>query len=400
MSVARRRRSGTCACLRAELTQLAGFSTRHVATSTREDGDIETCRTCLLSGGAERRPRELRVKGAARRGCCCYAFADGHAICARPTPAAPNSTVAATSRPVDDLPVMAKSETPDEALDRMARRAAPYDSGFRGAVDVAIEDARACGVAVARGTPLRGFGIGVLPVALAVRRDDGIVVGIGCGRAPRPSPQTPWPELGGWRDGSAASLEKARVWAARRGKDRVLVTRDARVRAVDRTVELLEGVLADPDDDAARLVYADHVGGERGELVALQCRPRPTPAQRRRIAELLAKHAYAWTHDVRRAAKAAEFRRGFVTSITIAASRWADSGVALLAANPIEELVLLVPFGRAYDAKLATAWRTLAAAPHTKQLRCVVTDLRRRGADGRAALEALHAVVRVRAIAR
>ncbi|HEY1549447.1 MAG TPA: hypothetical protein VGG28_16585 [Kofleriaceae bacterium] len=38
--------------------------------------------------------------------------------------------------------------------------------------------------------------------------------------------------------------------------------------------ELLAECIAHPDDDAARLVWADAIGGERGELVAIQCAPR------------------------------------------------------------------------------------------------------------------------------
>ncbi len=34
---------------------------------------------------------------------------------------------------------------------------------------------------------------------------------------------------------------------------------------------MLAQCVADPDDDEPRLVWADAVGGERGELVVLQC---------------------------------------------------------------------------------------------------------------------------------
>ncbi|MBA3499354.1 MAG: hypothetical protein H0T65_03220, partial [Deltaproteobacteria bacterium] len=35
--------------------------------------------------------------------------------------------------------------------------------------------------------------------------------------------------------------------------------------------EILAECAANPDDDAPRLVWADLVGGERGELVVIQC---------------------------------------------------------------------------------------------------------------------------------
>src|SRR5688500_16440309 len=34
----------------------------------------------------------------------------------------------------------------------------------------------------------------------------------------------------------------------------------------------MKAILADLDDDAPRLVWADQIGGERGELVVIQCR--------------------------------------------------------------------------------------------------------------------------------
>ena len=37
------------------------------------------------------------------------------------------------------------------------------------------------------------------------------------------------------------------------------------------TDALIAAILAHPDDDAPRLVWADREGGERGELVVVQC---------------------------------------------------------------------------------------------------------------------------------
>ena len=41
---------------------------------------------------------------------------------------------------------------------------------------------------------------------------------------------------------------------------------------------LLDAILANPDDDAPRLVWADREGGERGELVSSNARSRPATA--------------------------------------------------------------------------------------------------------------------------
>jgi uncharacterized protein (TIGR02996 family) len=57
---------------------------------------------------------------------------------------------------------------------------------------------------------------------------------------------------------------------------------------------LLAKVYEDPADDAARLVYADAVGGKRGELIVLQMRPELSRVQKRRERELLAGNAHGW----------------------------------------------------------------------------------------------------------
>ena len=60
---------------------------------------------------------------------------------------------------------------------------------------------------------------------------------------------------------------------------------------------LLAAVQANPDDLAARLVYADALsdaGDPRGELIALQCRGANDLASRAREAELVAAHRDAW----------------------------------------------------------------------------------------------------------
>ncbi|HEU0036287.1 MAG TPA: hypothetical protein VFQ53_36995 [Kofleriaceae bacterium] len=82
---------------------------------------------------------------------------------------------------------------------------------------------------------------------------------------------------------------------------------------------------AAPDDDAPRLVWADAVGGERGEFVVLQCqlaREELSPAARgaliRRHDELLAAHGIAWSgFEDCRAARSCSFRRGFVEAVAL-----------------------------------------------------------------------------------
>ena len=86
------------------------------------------------------------------------------------------------------------------------------------------------------------------------------------------------------------------------------------------TDELLAAIGAAPDDDAPRLVWADREGGERGELVVLQCalarHDLPRADRKRFLArekELLDAHAFAWSGGQRHA----RFVRGFVESLRI-----------------------------------------------------------------------------------
>ena len=88
---------------------------------------------------------------------------------------------------------------------------------------------------------------------------------------------------------------------------------------MSKEAEFFEAVLAAPDDDAPRLVFADFLTGEgdpRGEFIALQCRLAATPddeARRKlRIAEnkLLAAHEAKWTADFFAVAKSAGWKWG------------------------------------------------------------------------------------------
>ena len=90
--------------------------------------------------------------------------------------------------------------------------------------------------------------------------------------------------------------------------------------------ELLAECLATPDDDASRLVWADAIGGERGELIGLQCGRDAVPptelvSRNRRERELLATHAMAWSR-LEGLARRVRFRRGFVDVVIAVLGRW------------------------------------------------------------------------------
>jgi uncharacterized protein (TIGR02996 family) len=112
--------------------------------------------------------------------------------------------------------------------------------------------------------------------------------------------------------------------------------------ARDVTDPLLEQIAAAPEDDTPRLVWADSVGGERGELVVIQCelargglRREDAIARRKREAELLEHNASAWTRELDGLATSPTFRRGFVERAAVEATVFADNGDALFAAAPL-----------------------------------------------------------------
>ena len=89
---------------------------------------------------------------------------------------------------------------------------------------------------------------------------------------------------------------------------------------------LLAECVANPDDDGPRLVWADAVGGERGELVVVQCdlaraalSREAREARKRRERELLDRHAIEWAGELANRAERWSFRRGFVETATVPA---------------------------------------------------------------------------------
>ncbi|HWO26607.1 MAG TPA: hypothetical protein VNO30_48090 [Kofleriaceae bacterium] len=111
-----------------------------------------------------------------------------------------------------------------------------------------------------------------------------------------------------------------------------------RDRAAD---ALLEACRWAPDDDAPRLVWADAVGGERGELVVIQCdlargdlAPAAAAARRRRERELLEAHGAAWAGLAGFPCEF-ELRRGFVEAIVIDAPTFTRHGEELFDRAPL-----------------------------------------------------------------
>jgi len=134
---------------------------------------------------------------------------------------------------------------------------------------------------------------------------------------------------------------------------------------------LLADILANPDDDAPRLVFADWLterGDPRGELISLQCAAQHATGgvlarHVNRASALLERHGEAWVGEIRQIVRGVELKRGFVASINATGSVFAKCG-ALFEQEPIEELRVIKPSAR----DLAT----IAKAPHLAKLRALV----------------------------
>jgi uncharacterized protein (TIGR02996 family) len=118
---------------------------------------------------------------------------------------------------------------------------------------------------------------------------------------------------------------------------------------MDRGAGLLAGVLAAPDDDAARLVYADWLMEQRdprGELISLQCAlarrsldPQRREEYRARVEQLLGEHEGAWAAGAAKA-EARFFRRGFLDEVRGKAKAILPTAEELFQAEPIRRLAL------------------------------------------------------------
>jgi uncharacterized protein (TIGR02996 family) len=116
---------------------------------------------------------------------------------------------------------------------------------------------------------------------------------------------------------------------------------------------LLRAVLADPDDDAPRLIYADwldeHGDCDRAEFIRIQCElarmnesnPR-YPQLRQRQGDLLAGGNYhRWVAPLEEMAQQWTFCRGFVEEIEVAAAVFLKCGERLFDAAPVRSVKLV-----------------------------------------------------------
>jgi uncharacterized protein (TIGR02996 family) len=152
---------------------------------------------------------------------------------------------------------------------------------------------------------------------------------------------------------------------------------------------LLDAVLAAPEDDEPRLVYADWLmerGDPRGEFITVQCTEarlrregkRATPAYRaaaNRSRAIEREHLRKWVDAVGLRRWWGQFERGFVTQLTISPKALRSKWGSVFSRWPLEHL-RLQPQGPAAAGGSPTlgdlAW--LAAQPETERLRLLTVD--------------------------
>ena len=141
------------------------------------------------------------------------------------------------------------------------------------------------------------------------------------------------------RASGSSNVELWEVYGVRIRERRPRPQRPRLIDGVD--ARLLEDIRNAPDDDAPRLVWADAVGGERGELVVIQIDlergglpRRETIVRKKRQRELLARHGVAWT-GLAGLARRASFRRGFVDAAEIPAPVFLEHADDILEVAPL-----------------------------------------------------------------
>ena len=204
-------------------------------------------------------------------------------------------------------------------------------------------------------------------LCLAVRSSNGVTVGVAGTRALDPDPGKGWFELRPWSGRvPAQNVSQCAAWAERDRGDRLPlnVEVDRPRRATTNGAALLEGVLAAPDDDRPRLVYADWLteqGDPRGEFIAIQCArarlPLDAPGQRAledREWTLATSYEEQWKAALGEGVMSVKFRRGFVDEMTLFIPAFVERAEAMLAREPVR-IVEVINAGEEGAAQLAAS---------------------------------------------
>lgn len=205
----------------------------------------------------------------------------------------------------------------------------------------------------------------VTTLVFAARDGSHVTVGVGVSGARGAGPGRTWKALQPWSRDPEKNRERVAEWAKKKAPDRVrLAAGDAPARSSDRDqAMLLAAVLARPDDDGPRLVYADWLSERedpRGTFIVLQCKGDL------RADGLLRQHGDAWTAKLRQFTLKQTFRRGFVEGVVMRGAAFATRADTLFSLEPVQELHLRnVTLGDV---------RHLAASKHLPKLRTLELD--------------------------
>ncbi|MCA9064132.1 MAG: TIGR02996 domain-containing protein, partial [Planctomycetaceae bacterium] len=133
--------------------------------------------------------------------------------------------------------------------------------------------------------------------------------------------------------------------------------------------EFLTGILAAPDDDVPRLIYADWLeenGSPRGEFIRVQCERHSLDERDPRFLdlllrseELLEQHGQEWADELQQDVRKAIYTRGFIDTLTIRARALLESGEQLFQSVPVRWLRLNYVKGTADKWNDCTALRNI-----------------------------------------
>ena len=206
---------------------------------------------------------------------------------------------------------------------------------------------------------------GVTTLCLAVVSDQRVTVGVSAAHGAA-TPANCWAEIPSWdRYRDASNAAACQTWARKPGTDRVILAVSAPRRGVTATrQDLLAAVLAQPDDDAPRLVYADWLterGDPRGTFISLQCElargTRRAAEVEAEAAALQQSHELDWLEGVSSREVKVRFRRGFVERVEVRGAQALLDTVPLFEREPVTELVHFAE-RRVLDAELlaSSSW--------------------------------------------
>lgn len=132
-----------------------------------------------------------------------------------------------------------------------------------------------------------------------------------------------------------------------------LIRRPRRDRHHAEQERLLAAIYAAPDDDGARLVYADWLlerGDERGELISLQLRDASDAPSQERLDALTRRAAKRWVGPLAPVIRNPEFRRGFAVRADVT---WHHRGhIERLGSHPAWSLIESVNFTPGADRRV------------------------------------------------